>query len=55
MVKKDKDMQTQEEIQPDDMVTISEGNRLYYKNLDLNQDFESIKFQLESFIELEKE
>lgn len=41
---------TQEEVQPDDMVTISDGNRLYYKNLDLNQDFEGIKSQLESFL-----
>ena len=43
---------TQEEVQPDDMVTISDGNRLYYKNLDLNQDFEGIKSQLESFLEI---
>ena len=43
---------TQEEIQPDDMVTVSDGNRLYYKNLDLNQDFEGIKSQLESFVEI---
>ena len=43
---------TQEQIQPNDMVTTFDGNRLIYKNLDLNQDFEGVKKQLESFVKI---
>ena len=41
---------TGDEIQPNDMVMLSNNNRLYYRNLDLNQDFENIKSQLEEII-----
>lgn len=42
---------TQEEIQPHGHVKLSDGNMLYYRSLDLNQDFEGIKKQLEGFVE----
>lgn len=42
---------TQEEIQPDGNVKLHDGNVLYYRNLDLNQDFDGIKSQLEAFVE----
>lgn len=41
---------TQEEIKPDGQVKLHDGNILYYRNLDLNQDFEGIKSQLEAFV-----
>lgn len=43
---------TGDEIQPNDMVMLSDNNRLYYRNLDLNQDFDNIKSQLEDIISL---
>lgn len=41
---------TQEEIQPNGQVKLHDGNMLYYRNLDLNQDFDGIKQQLEALI-----
>lgn len=43
---------TREEIQPDDMIQLKDGNRIFYKTLDLNRDFEGIKIQLERIIGL---
>ena len=39
---------TQEEIVPDNQAKFADGNTIYYRTLDLNQDFENIKSQLES-------
>lgn len=41
---------TQEEFQPDGQMKWHDGNMIYYRNLDLSQDFEDIKRQLESLI-----
>lgn len=41
---------TQEEIQPDGQMKWHDGNMIYYRNLDLNQDFDGIKQQLETFV-----
>ena len=41
---------TQEDVVPDDEDTLIDGNVLYYKNIDLNQDFEGIKQQLDSIV-----
>ncbi|MDE6288624.1 MAG: 5-methylcytosine-specific restriction endonuclease system specificity protein McrC [Muribaculaceae bacterium] len=41
---------TQEEIVPDGQITLADGNRLFYRTLDLNRDFNDIKSQLDSFI-----
>lgn len=41
---------TQEEIQPDGHVRLRDGNMLYFRNLDLNQDFEHIKRDLDLFV-----
>lgn len=43
---------TQEEIQPDGQMKWHDGNMIYYRNLDLNQDFDGIKQQLENFVKL---
>lgn len=43
---------TGEEIQPDGENTYADGNRIFYRNLDLNRDFDDIKSRLESFIEI---
>lgn len=43
---------TNDTIQPNGMNKYSDGNRIFYRNLDLNQDFEGIKSQLESFVEI---
>ena len=43
---------TQEEIQPNGQMKWHDGNMIYYRNLDLNQDFEGIKQQLEDFVKL---
>lgn len=36
----------------DDKMTYTDGNVLYFKTLDLNQDFSRIRFQLNSIAEL---
>ena len=41
---------TQEEIVPDGQIKRKAGNNIYFKTLDLNTDFESIKDRLDSFI-----
>lgn len=41
---------TGDEIQPDNEIRLSDGNVIYYRNLDLNRDFEGIKNQLETFV-----
>lgn len=41
---------TQEDIVPNGDVTLADGNRLFYRTLDLNQDFEGIKAQLEALV-----
>lgn len=43
---------TQEEIQPDGKMRLREGNTIYFKNLDLYQDFDGITAQLENLIKL---
>ena len=40
---------TQEEIVPDDSIKKKDGNIIYFRTLDLNTDFETIKKQLDSF------
>ena len=40
----------EEEVVPDGFMTQSDGNVIYFKNLDLNTDFEEIKRQLDGFI-----
>ena len=42
---------TQEEIVPDGQIKRKAGNNIYFKTLDLNTDFKSIKDRLDSFIE----
>ena len=44
---------TSEKIQPNGENRYSDGNRIFYRNLDLNQNFDEIKSQLESFIKLD--
>lgn len=44
---------TQEEIVPDDEIKKKDGNVIFFRTLDLNTDFETIKRRLDSFI-LEK-
>lgn len=39
---------TEEQIQPDGQMRLPEGNTIYYRTLDLNQEFEGIKNQLEA-------
>ena len=41
---------TQEAICPDGQMKHYDGNIIYFRNLDLNQDFGIIKHQLNSFI-----
>lgn len=41
---------TQEEIVPDGSITKKDGNIIYFKTLDLNTDFETIKKRLDSFL-----
>lgn len=43
---------TQEEIQPDGQLKWHNGNTIYYRTLDLNQDFKVIENQLEEIINL---
>lgn len=43
---------TQEEIQPDGQVKLGDKNMIYYRNLDLNQEFSGIRAQLEGFINM---
>lgn len=43
---------TQEEIVPDGQITLADGNRIFYRTLDLNQDFSNIKSQLEALINI---
>lgn len=37
-------------ITPDGQTTFRDGNVIYYRTLDLNQNFENIKKQLDGFI-----
>lgn len=41
---------TQEPICPDGQMKLSDGNTIYFRNLDLNQDFGNIKHQLDALI-----
>ena len=41
---------TQEEVVPDGSITKKDGNIIYFKTLDLNTDFETIKKRLDSFL-----
>ncbi|MBR5037854.1 MAG: 5-methylcytosine-specific restriction endonuclease system specificity protein McrC [Prevotella sp.] len=41
---------TQEEIVPDGQIKLKSGNYIYFRTLDLNTDFKSIKDRLDSFI-----
>lgn len=41
---------TQEEVVPDGSLTKKDGNVIYFKTLDLNTDFETIKKRLDSFL-----
>lgn len=41
---------TQEEFQPNGQMKWHDGNMIYYRNLDLNQDFKGIKQQLENIV-----
>ncbi len=41
---------TQEEVVPDGSITKKDGNVIYFKTLDLNTDFETIKKRLDSFL-----
>lgn len=43
---------TQEEFQPDGQMKWYNGNMIYYRNLDLNQNFEAIKNQLDNLAKL---
>ena len=43
---------TQEEVVPDGQMKQRDGNTIYFKTLDLNSDFETIKKRLDSFIKL---
>ena len=41
---------TQEEIVPDGMIKLKDGNNIYFRTLDLNTDFKTIKDRLDSFV-----
>lgn len=41
---------TQEAISPDGQMKLNDGNMIYFRNLDLNQDFGNIKHQLNALI-----
>lgn len=43
---------TQEEFQPNGQMKWHDGNMIYYRNLDLNQDFKGIQQQLEDLVKL---
>ena len=43
---------TQEEVVPDDSIVTNDGNRISFRTLDLNQDFEGIKEQLNKILEV---
>ena len=43
---------TNEEIHPDGHITYPKGNKTYYRTLDLYQDFENIKSQLDSIVDI---
>ena len=43
---------TQESVVPDGQMSCADGNRIFFKTLDLNQDFEGIKGQLEEIVRL---
>ena len=42
---------TQEEIVPDNSMTLRDGNTIYFKSLDLNRNFKDICRQLDRFVE----
>jgi 5-methylcytosine-specific restriction enzyme subunit McrC len=42
---------TQEDITPDGQFTHNDGNVFYFRTLDLNMDFESIKKRLDSYLQ----
>lgn len=44
---------TQEEFQPRGQMKWHDGNTIYYRNLDLSQDFDGIKQQLETLVKLQ--
>ena len=46
---------TQDELQPDGQMKWHDGNTIYYRNLNLYQDFNGIKSQLESLVSLYRE
>ena len=41
---------TQEDVVPDDKDILTDGNVLYYKTLDLNQDFKGVRQQLDNIV-----
>ena len=41
---------TQEQVVPDNFIVTNDGNRISFKTLDLNQNFEGIRDRLDSFI-----
>lgn len=41
---------TQESISPDGQMKLNDGNTIYFRNLDLNQDFGNIKHQLDTLL-----
>ena len=44
---------TQEDIVPDDKMQLKDGNTIYFRTLDLNQEFAGICKRLENLIEKE--
>lgn len=44
---------TQEEITPEGHMKLSDGNTIYFRNLDLNQPFADIRHQLDSYVAIE--
>lgn len=44
-------VKTQEEVVPNGQMKLSDGNIIYFRNLDLDQNFGNIKHQLDSLIE----
>lgn len=43
---------TQEQIVPDGKVTLVDGNNIFFRSLDLNQDFTNIKLQLDNIVKI---
>ena len=41
---------TDEDIVPDGVMKLNNGNRIFFRSLDLNVPFDKIKNQLDSFI-----